>query len=223
MQEICGFEIFIELSPTEGMIARAIQKYKFQTKNIPFKDIIKIVSNVFNEIHNFNLSTNSYLNMKQCIYATLTFHKNVCIKIENLKSQTEFYEVITNVKALQRSLKKIYYKTITQKFITRDDYLIYFYLNLKNIVDQMQKDLKNNSKYINKYIANIKTIDYLKYCDVSNLDDCIDYYDIEKTKTKEIQKYKMYREFLSIRKNRRDEINYYLTEKERCEKKKIIY
>jgi len=223
MQEICGIEVFIELSPMDGLVSRPIDVYKFQTKGISFSTLVRVVSNIFNEMPDIALVTDSYMSMRQCIFATLAFRKIACVKIQHLKHQTEFSETITDVKALQRSLRKIYCNIMTQKYMVRDDYLKYFFLSLRDIIENMRRDVKNNHIYINKYVANIKTIDYIKTCDVPDMDSCVDYYYMEKTKTtQEAQKFKLYREFLSIRKNRREEIGYYIAEKERCEKKKII-
>lgn len=220
MSEICAVEVSIELDPTGDLTAETIEKYRFQTKNISFSTIIKMVSDIFSEIHSFSLVTDSYLSMRQCIFATVSFNKVLCVKVEHLKHQTDFYETIINVEALKRCLQKIYCNVMTQKYVFKNDCLAYFFVNLRKIVDGMRRDHVNNLDYIKKYVANIKTIDYIKECKVADINNCIDVYYMEKTKS--FEKFKLYREFLSIRKNRKEEINYYLAEKERCEKKKII-
>ena len=145
----------------------------------------------------------------------------MCIKVNKIKHQTEFFNIVSDVKELQKSLRKVHHRMVLSNKLTRDDYLSFFILRFAETITKMREDILNNHKYIKEYLANIKTIEFIKKCDIAELDECVEYFFMERSRN--TSKFELYKEFLGIRKNRREEIEYYLGEKKRCEQKKITY
>ena len=224
MASICSVRIYVEMVIDGLPDPKVINGFAFQTKDIPFDAIVRIMSYIFSEVNSSTLLTSSYLQMQKQYALSFVSSKSVVIKVSKLKNQSDYVDIVTNISKLHRVLRDVYSNIMTEeKLVVRDDYLSYFMICLCDIVKGMRENNKtgeNNETYMRDYVATIKTIDFIKVCVVEELEDCVDIYYMEISK--KLSKFELYKEFLGIRKNRREEINYYLEEKRQCVQNKII-
>lgn len=220
MAKICCVDIYIEVSDQDIPDTKIVKKYTFQTVDVNFFQINRVIDAIFTENFCLRVFTKSYVSMKANIHSSLVFDKDLSIRVSDVDHLVENVEAIHDIKTLQRVLRKIHCKILSNKKLTRMDYLSFYILKFASIIKVMRDDILNSHKMIPNYVAAIRTIDFLKKCNPSRFDDCVDIF--YRNKNREIEKVALLKEFLDIRKNRREEIEYYLDEERRCVQKKII-
>jgi hypothetical protein len=217
--QFCSVDIYVEMTNKTEDETKILNRHSFQTSYVSFDTLVRMIHNVFVEDFQLVVLVSDYLLMKQNHKYNGEFEKSLCIRINKIKHQTDFFNIVIEATAAHKLIRKIYRDIKTYKTLLRDNYLSFFLLKLCEISKEMN-DFKKSSSLIKDYVACIRTIDYIKKCNYVDLDSSYIYFSLQMSK--KINKFDLYKEFLDIRRERADEIKYYLREKERCEQKKII-